>query len=74
MNRKALQILSTLLGLSLIVGCAAPGPRAPILKPQLIDQIVFEERLDKLGTAPHMEHRTVLFLQSLEFGHAVYKN
>lgn len=45
MNRKALQILSVLLGLSLIMGCATPGPRVPILKPQLFDQKEAREKL-----------------------------
>jgi hypothetical protein len=45
MKGKALQILSAVFGLSLVIGCATTGPQVPILKPQLIDQKEAKEKL-----------------------------
>ena len=45
MNGRALKIVVAVFCLSVIIGCAVPGPRAPIIKPQLIDQKAANEKL-----------------------------
>ena len=45
MNSRVIKIVVTVFCLSVIVGCAIPGPRVPIIKPQLIDQKVANDTL-----------------------------
>ena len=45
MNSRALKIAAAVLCLPVMIGCAVPGPRVPIIKPQLIDQKEANEKL-----------------------------
>lgn len=45
MNSRVLNIAATVFCLSVIVGCAVPGPRVPIIKPQLIDEKAAKEQV-----------------------------
>jgi hypothetical protein len=45
MNSRVIKIVVTVFCLSVIVGCAIPGPRVPIIKPQMIDQKAANEKL-----------------------------
>ena len=45
MNGRVLSIAAALVCLPIVIGCAVPGPRVPIIKPQLIDQKTATEKL-----------------------------
>jgi len=45
MNSKVLNRMVALVCLAIVIGCAAPGPRVPIIKPQLIGQEAAKEKL-----------------------------
>jgi predicted metal-binding protein len=45
MNGTVINIAAAVVCLPLVVGCAVPGPRVPIIKPQLIDQKAATEKL-----------------------------
>ncbi len=45
MNSRVLNIAAAMFCLPIVMGCAVPGPRVPIIKPQLIDQKEANEKL-----------------------------
>ena len=45
MNSRVLKMAAAMFCLPVIVSCAVPGPRVPIIKPQLIDQKEANEKL-----------------------------
>jgi hypothetical protein len=45
MNNGVLKIAAAVVYLAIITGCAVPGPRVPIINPQLIDQKEAKEKL-----------------------------
>ena len=45
MNSRVLNIAAAVVCLPIVIGCAVPGPRVPIIKPQLIDQKMATEKL-----------------------------
>jgi hypothetical protein len=45
MNSRVLKIVAAAFCVPIVIGCAIPGPRVPILKPQLIDQKAAKDTL-----------------------------
>jgi hypothetical protein len=45
MNSRALKMAAAVICLAVVVSCAVPGPKVPIIKPQLIDQKEAKEKL-----------------------------
>jgi hypothetical protein len=45
MNGTVINMAAVVVCLPLVIGCAVPGPRVPIIKPQLIDQKAATEKL-----------------------------
>jgi hypothetical protein len=45
MNSRVIHIAAAVVCLPLVIGCAVPGPRVAIIKPQLIDQKAATEKL-----------------------------